>query len=603
MTIKIRNLKRSPTGRESVRERDYDQDSLTIGRDVKNDLELITLDVALNHARLRLNKDGQAVLDILNGQSAQVDGRMRSGLVSSLIPGSLIRIGSYELRIEPPSDKAALIVTVEQIEQKSINIGASDASTVFGLQRALPGKRFMAWTFAVCILGLFLVLPIMAFKHPENPLVKASPIQADLAWNSGKISLMHSNLKHDCKTCHEAPFETVKDSACMDCHTDLRDHAKSTLMEKSKPAVDQFTARLNQVSEAFGRDIDRCSSCHVEHNSRAHILPDSQAMCADCHKDIEAALPDTKLLNASDFGSNHPQFYPTIIVEPSFTEPVTRRVSLDDNPQEFSGLKFPHDIHLSTKGAVARMANQLDPRFGFENGIGCSDCHVAEAGGALFEPVSMTKDCAMCHSIVFEDDEGFQRTLRHGQPEEVIASMRDFYQAKALGNIRDAEMNSTTRRRPGRAAKLRSLNLRELAFKQADERTAVKVNAIFSEGGACYDCHVIDRPVLTDEDVSNELDFSVRPISVSDSFYPKSPFNHEAHDIGNLSCKDCHIADTSNKSSDVLLPKIEKCRSCHIGEESYKEGGDFAKGTFPTNCLTCHSYHDGPHANIMGHSE
>ena len=586
-----------------MRERLYDQDSLTIGRDVKCDLQLSALDVALNHARLRVNKDGQPVLDILQGQSAQIDGRMRTGLVGSLGQGSLINIGSYLIRIEPPEDDTVLVVTVEQVEQETFQIEAADPATVFGLQRALPGKRIMAWTFAFIIFGLFLLLPILASKNPESQIVKAIPVQADLAWNTGKISLMHSNLKHECKTCHEKPFEAVKDSACIDCHTDLRDHAKGPLMDKVKPEVGAFSARLNQVSEAFGRDVDRCGSCHVEHNSRAHILPDSQALCANCHESLKASLPETELIDVSDFGSNHPEFRPTVIVTPSTVNPVTKRVSLALNPREFSGLKFPHDLHLDKTGAVARMASQLDPRFNFAEGVTCSNCHTEETGGALFEPVSMTKNCAMCHSIVFEDDEGYQRTLRHGQPKEVIAAMRDFYQAKALGNIRDAEMNSETRRRPGRAAKLRSLNLRELAFKQADERTAAKVNAVFSKGGACFDCHVINRPVANIDGVIDELDFSVQPISVSDNFYKKSSFDHAAHDIGNLTCEDCHAAKTSKQSSDVLLPKIEKCRSCHIGEESYKAGGDFAVGTFPTNCLTCHNYHDGPHADIMGESK
>lgn len=236
------------------------------------------------------------------------------------------------------------------------------------------------------------------------------------------------------------------------------------------------------------------------------------------------------------------------------------------------------------------MASTLGLQYAFSDGVDCADCHREEAGGALFEPVTMTQDCAMCHSITFEDDDGFSRTLRHGQPQEVIATMRDFYDAKALGNIRDAEMNSTTRRRPGRAAALRTVNRRELAFKRSDQLTIAKVDAIFSEGGACYDCHVIERP----QELST-LEFKVRPISVSDAFYPRSPFDHAAHEIKGLDCESCHAAGTSSLSDDILLPKIELCRECHVGEESYRKGGEFAEGTFPTNCLTCHAFHDGPH--------
>ena len=377
----------------------------------------------------------------------------------------------------------------------------------------------------------------------------------------------------------------------------MGDHADDKDMRNSKPKVTGFDAQLNKVSELFNRPVERCSSCHVEHNSRAKIVPTSQEMCADCHKNLDKSLPGTKLLNVSDFGSDHPEFRPSIITLPDFTKPKFTRISLDDNPKGFSGLKFPHKMHLEGGGAVAKMAGRIGGKFGTGKGTGveCSDCHREEAGGALFDPVNMQQDCAVCHDLVFEDDDGYARTLRHGEPDEVIASMRDFYLAKALGNIRDAEMNSRTRRRPGKAASLRDLNRRELAFKQADQRTAAKVNAIFSKGGACFDCHEIDRPT----DIAT-LDFAIKPISVNNSFYPKSPFDHESHEIGNLECSTCHKAEESKYSSDILLPKIKICRDCHIGQESYAHGGKMAEGTLPSTCLTCHTYHNGPHALIMG---
>ena len=265
-----------------------------------------------------------------------------------------------------------------------------------------------------------------------------------------------------------------------------------------------------------------------------------------------------------------------------------------ENPKGFSGLKFPHDMHLSETGAVAKMAGTLDKKYGFSDGVGCADCHRPESEGTLFDPVSMTQDCAMCHSIVFEDDEGYRRTLRHGEPEEVIASMRDFYEAKALGNIRDTEMSTTTRRRPGRSNQLRNIKRRELAFKQPEQRTLDKVKMIFSEGGACYDCHVIDRP----DDVSS-LDFKVLPITISDAFYSSSTFNHDSHSIGDLTCVTCHAAETSKISDDILLPKIDICQDCHIGEDSFSVGGKLTEGKFPTNCITCHNFHIKTHGNFM----
>ncbi|MBL4870016.1 MAG: cytochrome c3 family protein [Robiginitomaculum sp.] len=601
MTITVRNLKRRPGGRESIRERTYETDEISIGRETDNDLQLLDLRIALKHARLKRTSDGMASLEMLGGHTANIDGRLKSR-ANYLKPGTLIRIGVYELLIEEPSSPDDLTVRLEQVEIVESAITSADENKVFGLKRALPGKRIMAWVFSIAVIGFFLALPIWAAKNKDSAAVKALPIQADLSWNSGEISLMHANLKNDCSTCHTKAFVPVKDKACVECHEKLGDHADIKDLRASKPKLSGFEANLNKVSEMFLRPAERCASCHVEHNSREKIMPASQKLCADCHSNLDKTVPHTMLLNVSDFGSDHPEFRPSIITLPDFNEPKYTRISLSENPKGFSGLKFPHKMHLDRGGSVAKMAGEIGGKFSIVedsarigSGVDCADCHRPEAGGALFDPVNMQQDCAVCHDLAFEADDGYTRTLRHGEPDEVIASMRDYYQAQALGNIRDAEMNSRTRRRPGKAASLRDLNRRELAFKQADQRTASKVNAIFSEGGACFDCHEIDRPANI-----TSLDFAIRPISVNGQFYPKSPFDHASHEIGNLTCETCHTARTSESSSDVLLPRIKICQDCHIGIDSYAKGGEMAQGTMPSNCLTCHTYHNGPHAGIMG---
>lgn len=600
MTVTINNLKRRPGGRESIRARDYEGDAITIGRDASNDLTISDLNISLKHATLGVDENGNGVFSLLPGCSARVNGRLVTGKTTVVAPQSKIGIGRFELRIEKPAGPGNVTATLEQMEAAPIPISAEDEEKVFSLQSALPGKRLMAWVFSLAVLGFFLALPIWAHRNPDNAQVKSLPVQADLSWDSGELSLMHVNLKNDCKVCHVKAFKAVEDKTCVTCHKDLIDHAAPQKMRASRPEPVGFNAKLDEVSNIFGRPPERCAACHVEHNGTQHLIERDQNLCVDCHKDLHNHLKDTKLANVSDFGTDHPEFSPYVITEPSFTNPVFTRMALDKNPKGFSGLKFPHDMHMKKGDAVAKMARKLalsepDDRYGFADGVDCGDCHRPEAGNALFEPVSMVQDCAMCHDIGFEDDNGYLRTLRHGEPKEVIASMRDFYQAKALGNIRDAEMNSRTRRRPGSAARIRDLNRRELAFRQADIRTAAKVKSIFSKGGACADCHVIEFP--TDP---ASLDYRVRPISLNDSFYPNSTFNHQSHEVGNLTCKSCHATETSKLSSDILLPKIKICRDCHIGEESYRKGGKFAAGTLPSTCLTCHTYHGGPHGALMG---
>ena len=599
MTMIIRTLKRRPGGRESIRERKIEASEISLGRGPENDVELQDLSISLAHARIKLTTSNDIFFELIGTNAATVNGRLITGRKVPLKPGSVIRIGMFELRLEDSQPRANLVITLEQIQSVSASNNHKEEAEIFALSKHILSKRIMAWVGVLSVIAFFLVLPIWAFQNKNTNTDSPLPIQADKSWNSGPLSLMHANLKNDCKSCHTKAFIPVKDKACQSCHTNLRDHARTQDMDKTRPTPSSFGAMLNTVSETFARPTDRCSSCHVEHNSRAKIIPLDQKMCADCHRSLDKALPKTKLINVSDFGTDHPEFRPSVITTPDFNHPVTSRISLDKNPKGFSGLKFPHKAHLEKGKAVAKMAQKISEKFGdkysYGDGVDCADCHRVEAGGALFEPISMTQDCAICHDLSFEDDGGYMRTLRHGEPNEVIATMRDFYLATALANIRDAEMNTRTRRRPGRAARLRDLNRRELAFKQADERTAEKVKAIFSKGGACFDCHEIDRPTN-----SGSLDYRVKPISTDKRFYPKSLFDHDSHDIGNLECKNCHNAEESKTSDDVLLPSIKVCRDCHVGEESFRLGGKMAEGTLPSTCLTCHTFHDGPHASIMG---
>ena len=59
-------------------------------------------------------------------------------------------------------------------------------------------------------------------------------------------------------------------------------------------------------------------------------------------------------------------------------------------------------------------------------------------------------------------------------------------------------------------------------------------------------------------------------------------FDHSAHAA--VRCDSCHsLALTSTKTSDVLIPGIESCRSCHSGT---------GNASAESGCFLCHQYHD-----------
>ena len=44
-------------------------------------------------------------------------------------------------------------------------------------------------------------------------------IHPDQQWSSGPLSKAHAFLEKDCQSCHQAKFVSVRDEACLTCHT------------------------------------------------------------------------------------------------------------------------------------------------------------------------------------------------------------------------------------------------------------------------------------------------------------------------------------------------------------------------------------------------
>src|SRR3546814_9523791 len=108
------------------------------------------------------------------------------------------------------------------------------------------------------------------------------------------------------------------------------------------------------------------------------MQPTPQAFCTDCHGTLKDRLKDTKLGDAADFGTSHPQFSALVQTRPG-KHPRFTRASLGSRPMDDGGLKFPHDIHLSATGGVAKMAWTMKAQYGFGDALACrSEEHTSE---------------------------------------------------------------------------------------------------------------------------------------------------------------------------------------------------------------------------------
>src|SRR3546814_7431606 len=93
------------------------------------------------------------------------------------------------------------------------------------------------------------------------------------------------------------------------------------------------------------------------------------------------------------------------------------------------------------------MADSFGGRFDFVNKLECENCHRPDADGVRIKPVEMERDCAMCHSLAFETVGGVTRTLRHGEPDQVVADLFAYY--RSTPPTRPLQLGGMERRRPG----------------------------------------------------------------------------------------------------------------------------------------------------------
>nr|WP_284698725.1 cytochrome c3 family protein [Sphingomonas lycopersici] len=383
-------------------------------------------------------------------------------------------------------------------------------------------------------------------------------------------------MEGQCEACHREAFVSVRDNACVACHKDAHDHAPAGRLALARETPGLGGQLLAKVAHAFNKPpAGACVDCHREHEGAGPMQPTPQAFCTDCHGSLKDRLKDTSLADARDFGIAHPQFRPLVETVPG-KHPTFERKSLDQPITSDDGLKFPHDIHLSATGGVAKMARTMKAEHGFGDALACKDCHKPTADGTRFLTVDMERDCKMCHSLSFETIGGTVRTLRHGQPDQVIADLRAYYRSTAP--TRPIELGGMARRRPGDYAEGRIYHAYFGAAATRPGNADAAIRAVFSRGGACYDCHVVTPPGS-----NGATTWRITPVNQPMRYMMHGWFDHAAHRTEK--CESCHAAPKSSAATDLLLPGIATCRTCHGGEQS--------KAAVPSSCAMCHSYHTG----------
>uniref|UniRef100_UPI001F55F84B cytochrome c3 family protein n=1 Tax=Sphingobium sp. Sx8-8 TaxID=2933617 RepID=UPI001F55F84B len=572
----VRQISLTADGREIVRAATVEKPQLSLGRGAGNDIHLPDLALEPDHARIEQIDERTIRVRATGTLGFGLDGRnvLRAEIDSG--KGAELRFGGHRVTVSR-GDDGAIILSIRRVDAVSEASEEKEESRVFSLRGLLPGKRLTAWGMVLAILIGFLAVPIWSYaSRPADDTRNIYKVVGDRSWSSGPLSQAHHALEGRCETCHQKAFVSVRDGACQTCHKAVHDHAPAARIALARAEPGLGGRFLAGVAAAFGKPPEgACVDCHREHEGAGPMQPAPQAFCTDCHGTLKDRLKDTKLGNAGDFGTIHPEFMPLVQAMPG-KYPRFTRASLSARPMDDSGLKFPHDIHLSATGGVARMARTMKAQYGFGDALACKDCHRPTADGVRFQPVEMERDCQMCHSLALETIGGTVRTLRHGQPDQVVADLRAYY--RSTGPAQPVALGGMARRRPGDYAQGQIYHAYFGAAAARPSRADDAIRAVFSRGGACYDCHTVKPP-----GASGNAGWQVLPVHQPMRYMMNGWFDHAAHRTEK--CESCHAAPRSHDAKQLLLPGIDSCRTCHGGEKSRTD--------VPSGCAMCHSYHIG----------
>ena len=531
-----RNHQGLPIRKESV----ITGESIQIGRGAACKIHLPDHRVNLLHATVKRSEDGALYIEVENEESISINGFIAQS--AALSPGTHVEIGPYLLVVEPGQNGHDTALSVEMVRPLP-EPGAAKACRTAPVTLAALGlsKRKLGFAMAVCILFIFLLLPLLpgtstAFDKWQSAL----PITLTDSWNPGPFSDGHRVFGARCSTCHQRAFRAVSDDTCAGCHKQVAMHlAKEDLHAKTFKDV-------------------RCTDCHQDHRGKSGLVLHDSSRCVVCHGKIENIKASTVFDDVHDFDKNHPPFHITF---PDGKK--TARIRQDDkgNLAEKPGLKLNHLVHLDKKGLLGPNGNTV---------LICRDCHKIEESGAHFAPMTMKKTCqqSQCHVQYFI--EPAEEVVPHGSERDVVNRLRELY-SKWLAESPATNMASCEPAiRTGSTARRTLDCINDLARKNAA--------TFFKENLECGQCHEIEPSG------NKDIPWKIALLNFSRDYQPGAVFPHSRHDT--LECTECHDKANSKLTSEIAMPAIEKCRECHTG-------GNAVKGKISSSCDSCHRFHKG----------
>ena len=537
-------------GRPRYRQAVLSVSTLTIGRGADQLIQIPDARLAITHATIE-QREGGLHLRVLVDEPVMVNERPQAKAV--LRRGHVLSLGHARLTVEDIRQDGVVVLRLDlQTDDVFAEPPAAAAKSLreTGL-RAAPAS----WMLALTVLVLTLLLPLLtSWNTPLRANLRdGGLVPSDALWQPGPLHTAHQSIGGNCNACHGAAFGRVADRACITCHPATQHHV---------PIESPARARFASM---------RCADCHVEHARPSRLVDTGSRSCVACHADLRKLDPATPLRNATDFGSNHPDFSLAMLEPERSGADLVWRTNMSPpgfrpKPEEKSNLKFSHQVHMDPLGVKSPTGDQK---------LTCGDCHQADAAGRSMMPIRMEQHCARCHSLQFDENDS-STAVPHGDLKPVFTALEEHFSRMFLQQGAPGARQPVRRRPGGEQAVLTQEEQRRAL--EWTTRQSLQAARELLEKRVCVECHTVTRlPGLAGFE-----QWRVEPVKVTSSWMPRAQFDHASH--RSSTCITCHRgADQSRSSSDVLMPDIKQCRDCH--------GGSRERMRLASDCTMCHRLH------------
>ena len=396
---------------------------------------------------------------------------------------------------------------------------------------------------------LSIALPVVALAWIGGVVVAGSR----KPYSAGPVSRSHAFAEQRCELCHRTVITASQRTPAMG-YTPATEHTEGFFRRHTSDGA-CLTCHDAPAHAANQTTPPPCSVCHLDHKGRIDLAKVDTRFCVECHGDLKTAHGEPSIAAAvHGFPSGHPEF-------------AAVRAGASADPAR---VKFNHAVH---------MKESLRGPNGPES-LACRTCHAPEpvragtgskkpVAGRLMTPISYQQQCARCHPLFF--DERLDQQAPHDLPEKVRPFVQQALAAYIQQNPRDLE-------RPDAVVRRVPLNFpRPVEPIARTPQEWVTRRAAFDEqllwDKTCAECH----------EKAADLAQSALPVyaktNITRQWMPRAAFDHAPHAM--VTCESCHIARTSTKTSDVLLPKAAVCATCHTPSKGAE-----------SRCFECHRYHD-----------